>query len=160
MTRILLATGAVLVFGIVTWQIAVKERLRSDGQVVYLDLSPVDPRSMMQGDYLALRFLIADAIEANVSDNPVRVAVLTLDQRRIGRFQRLDSSYPLSPGEARLRFRIRHDAAWIGTNGFFFQEGDQEFYRRARYGEFRVNEDGDAMLVALRDADLRRLGPR
>jgi uncharacterized membrane-anchored protein len=160
MTRIFLAMGAVLVFGIVNWQIAAKERLRSGGQVVYLDLSPVDPRSMMQGDYMALRFLIADAIEGNVSYSPVRVAVLRLDQRRIGRFQRLDSSSPLGPGEVRLRFRIRHGAVWLGTNGFFFQEGDQGLYRTARYGEFRLNEDGDAMLVALRDADLRRLGPR
>jgi uncharacterized membrane-anchored protein len=160
MTRILLAVGAVLVFGIVNWQIASKERLRSAGQAIYLDLSPVDPRSMMQGDYIALRFLVADAIEGNVSDSPARIAILALDQRRVGRFRRLDSSYQLGHEEVRLRFRIRHGAVWLGTNGFFFQEGDQELYRSARYGEFRVNEDGDAMLVSLRDADLHRLGPR
>jgi uncharacterized membrane-anchored protein len=159
MTRILLALGAVLVFGVVNWQIAGKERLRSGGQVIYLDLSPVDPRSMMQGDYMALRFLVAQQIEG-ISRNASRVAVLTLDERRVGKFDRLDSGGPLKAGEVRLSFRYRDGGVWLGTNGFFFQEGDQELYRGARYGEFRVNEAGDAMLVGLRDADLRRLGPR
>ena len=50
---------------------------------------------------------------------------------------------------------MRIGSVWLGTNAFFFHEGDAERYRDARYGEFRVNEDGEAMLVDLRDKDLR-----
>lgn len=46
--RILLIVGAVMVFGIVNWQPAAKERLRAGGQVVLLDLRPIDPRSLMR----------------------------------------------------------------------------------------------------------------
>jgi uncharacterized membrane-anchored protein len=154
MPRILVVLGAVLVFGTVNWQIAGKERLRSSGQVVYLELAPVDPRSLMQGDYMALNFRLAQQIATAPEGS--HVAIVKLDDRRVvSGFERLDTGGPVNPGEMRFRFRIRNVQVWLGTNAFFFHEGEQERYRNARYGEFRVNEDGDAMLVDLRDKDLR-----
>ena len=35
------------------WQ---REQLLGSGRVVILELAPVDPRSLMQGDYMALTF--------------------------------------------------------------------------------------------------------
>jgi uncharacterized membrane-anchored protein len=53
---------------------------------------------------------------------------------------------------------VRGGKAWLGTNAFFFQEGDAARYQPARYGEFRVDRDGgEAMLVGLRDQQLRPL---
>lgn len=157
MTRILLLAGAALVFGSVNWQVLTKERLRTSGQAVYLHLTPVDPRSLMQGDYMALNFAVAGEIGASV--NPEQrssgVAVLQLDPRRIGHFARLDTGGPLNANELRFRFRIRNGAVWLGTNAFFFEEGESQRYRNARFGEFRVNTDGEAMLVGLRDAELQ-----
>jgi len=159
-TRILLALGAVLVFGTVNWQIAGKERLRVNGQTVFLDMAPVDPRSLMQGDYMALNFAVARQIQRQVETEGegIRTAVLELDSNGVGRFTRLDTGAPLGTGEMRLRFRVREGSIWLGTNAFFFQEGDAEKYTGARYGEFRVNEDGDAMLIGLRDVELRVMG--
>ena len=148
-TRILLLLGAVMVFGTVNWQIAGKERVRSSGQIVYLDLRPRDPRSLMQGDYMALNFALAQAIGGKVAldvDGP-RIAVIRLDAHRVAEFLRVDDGAPLSPGEMRFRYRIRKGEVWLGTNAFFFQEGQEERYRNARYGEFRVSEDGEALLV-------------
>jgi uncharacterized membrane-anchored protein len=148
-TRILLLLGAVLVFGTVNWQVAGKERLRSNGQIVYLDLRPKDPRSLMQGDYMALNFALAGEIARNAvtdHDGP-GVAVIKLDPHRVARFVRLDTSLPLDPDELRFRFRIRKGEIWLGTDAFFFQEGQEERYRNARYGAFRVAGDGEAMLV-------------
>jgi uncharacterized membrane-anchored protein len=165
--RILMLVGAVLVFGVINWQIATKERLRISGQTVYLELAPVDPRSLMQGDYMALDFALAREIrvalnpgtepEPEPEDERPRVAILQLDARRVGRFSRLDNGGPLSPGEVRFRFRIRNEQVWLGTNAFFMQEGDAERYRPARFGEFHVSDSGEAMLVDLRDAGLRKL---
>jgi uncharacterized membrane-anchored protein len=156
--------GAVLVFGVVNWQIATKERLRTGGQTVYLELAPVDPRSLMQGDYMALDFALAREIRAAVSQGSINpeadgplVAVLQLEARRVGHFSRLDNGGPLNPGEVRFRFRIRDAEVWLGTNAFFMQEGDADRYRSAHFGEFHVGDNGEAMLVDLRDADLRRL---
>ncbi len=155
-TRVLLVAGAVLVFGGVNWQIASKERLRANGQTVYLALAPVDPRSLMQGDYMALRFALARDIASESGwdrgGEGRGTAIVALDPRRVGRYVGMDTGAPLHPDELRLRFRVRNGAVWLGTNAFFFHEGDAERYARARYGEFRVNQDGDAMLVGLRDA--------
>lgn len=46
----------------------------------------------------------------------------------------------------------------IGTDAFFFEEGTAELYEDARYGEFRVAENGTPILVGLRDEGLNRLG--
>lgn len=156
-TRILLIAGALLVFGAVNWQIAGKERLRAAGQVMFLDLAPRDPRSLMQGDYMALNFRLAAEIGRRTQNEPdgTRVAVVRLDAQRVATFVRLDAGSPLEPGEMRFRFRIRRGDVWLGTNAFFFQEGQAGRYAAARFGEFRVTDDGSAMLVDLRDKDLR-----
>jgi GDYXXLXY protein len=84
-SRILLVSGAVLVFGVVNWQIVANERNRAAGQPVPLALSPVDPRSLMQGDYT--RQILATA---SPKERGIRVAVLALDNRPVGHFVRFD----------------------------------------------------------------------
>ena len=88
-SRILLGVGAVLVFGAVNWQVAAKERLRASGQPVYLELAPVDPRSLMQGDYMALNFQLVREISAVSPRGWDGAAVLKLDERGAGEFVRL-----------------------------------------------------------------------
>ena len=155
MTRGLLLLGVLLVFGGVNWQIAKKEELRYAGQTVYLELAPVDPRSLMQGDYMALNFTLV----RQIGDVPVPggVAILKVDSDHVGTFSHRDKGGPLGPGEVRFRFRMRHNAAWLGTNAFFFHEGEAERYRDAKYGEFRVGPDGEAMLVDLVAKDLQKM---
>jgi uncharacterized membrane-anchored protein len=58
----------------------------------------------------------------------------------------------------RLRYRVRGDGVKFASNAFFFQEGDAKLYEGARYGEFRVNGKGEAILTALRGKDLAPLG--
>jgi uncharacterized membrane-anchored protein len=59
---ILLWGGLLLALGVANHGIVQRERILSDGRVVLLELQPVDPRSLMQGDYMALRFAVADDI--------------------------------------------------------------------------------------------------
>jgi len=78
---------------------------------------------------------------------------LFLERVSYGRGEVPDDPVPL-----RFRFRLRGGRAWLGTNAFFFQEGDANRYRDARYGEFRLDRDsGEAVLVGLRDAKLGAL---
>ncbi|MGO3889890.1 MAG: GDYXXLXY domain-containing protein [Paenalcaligenes sp.] len=51
--------GLVLVLGLANYNIWNKERILSDGKAVVLALAPVDPRSLMQGDYMSLDFQVA-----------------------------------------------------------------------------------------------------
>lgn len=154
----LLAGLAVLAF--VNVSIHQREKLLTEGKVVLLELAPVDPRSLMQGDYMALDFAAArvlrDQHEQGKRPQDGRI-VLRLDPRGVGSFQRIDQGTPLAPHEVVLRYRIRDRQPRFGTNAFFSQEGTAERYSAARYGEFRVAADGEAILTGLRGADLKKL---
>lgn len=154
--------AGVLVLLAVNFSIYQRERLLSDGRVVLLELAPVDPRSLMQGDYMALRFKVAtDAFQhadwKQLQDGHI---VVTLNELGVGTFKRRDDGTPIAANEARLRYRIRNEQPKFATNAFFFQEGHAKQYEVARYGEFRVTANGDMILTAMRGADLKTLGAR
>lgn len=158
MSRIvILLTGLLLLVG-VNYSIWQKERLLAHGTVVFLELAPVDPRSLMQGDYMALRFAIEN-VAAPLPEQSDGFLILKRDDRGVGFFERFDNGAPLADGELRLAYRRRNGRLKIGTNAFFFSEGDEPLYRSARFGEARVDTDGQLLLTGLRDASLRPLGP-
>ena len=156
----LILVGAVLVLAAVNFAIFGKERIRRDGEVVYLSLAPVDPRSLMQGDYMALRFALAQQIESAdkqgdhaAREGEVRYADVTFDASRIATL-----APPAASGKLKLRYRIREGRVWLGTNAFFFEEGTADRFSHARYGEFRVDPTtGEAVLVGLRGEKLEAL---
>lgn len=157
-TRALLVLGALLVIRGVDYSIAEKERIIASGDVIYLELAPVDPRSLMQGDYLALRFRLAAAIETQREASPreserERSAALDVDARRVAT---LDST---GQSPVRIGYRIRGGHVWLGTNAYFFAEGNVARYMgKARYGEFKLDrESGEAVLVGLADEEMRTL---
>lgn len=149
-SRSLLLIAAVLVLGAVNWSIVAKERIKTNGERIFLALAPVDPRSLMQGDYMALRFELADRIDAKASGS----APLLVDARGIATLNPDASAEGL-----RVRYRVRNGLVWLGTNAYFFEEGTAQRYEGARFGEFRVDRaSGEAVLVGLRDADLKEMG--
>ncbi len=159
LARALIALGAVGVLGAVNVSIVGKERIRRDGEAVYLELAPVDPRSLMQGDYMALRFAMTRDLERAAGDAPpregeTRRAPVTLDARRVAHLATPNSG----AAALTLRYRIRGGQVWLGTNAYFFEEGTAARFEGARYGEFRVDRaSGEAVLVGLRDAALAPL---
>jgi uncharacterized membrane-anchored protein len=160
-SRIIVLIGAVLMLGAVNFSIWQKENLLANGRVVFLELAPVDPRSLMQGDYMALRFRVADNAFGRgdrklVGDGRI---VVSVDDNNVASFKRLDDNTALAANEVRMRYRIRDDRPKFATNAFFFQEGHAKFYERARYGEFRVSEKGELLLTGLRGERFERLGP-
>ena len=51
-----LALAGVLALASTQWDVQHKEAVLADGQKIFMRLQPVDPRSLLQGDYMALRF--------------------------------------------------------------------------------------------------------
>ena len=165
--------SCVVVLALINFSIAGKERLLKSGKIVYLELAPVDPRSLMQGDYMALRFKIADdarpAMDRSESSSGRRFPaqrdlanadgciVAVVDPSSIATYRRLDDGTPLGQNEILLRYRVREGQIKFATNGFFFQEGTAKRYEGARYGEFRVAADGELLLTGLRGKDLQPL---
>ena len=149
LTRGIIAGSVLLVLGAVNWSIVAKERIKAGGERIYLQLAPVDPRSLMQGDYMALRFTLANSMNAQSSGR----APLAVDEQGV-------ATLNPSPATARLhiRYRVRNGQVWLGTNAYFFQEGTAERYTSARYGEFRLDRSsGEAVLVGLRDEHFKPL---
>lgn len=159
----------ILILVLVNWSIANKEKHLAQGQIVYLELAPVDPRSLMQGDYMALDFRLANEIYTALPKTKDRrrwrhdiaasdgFVVTSLDERGIATFKRLYKKSPLFDNEVLLRYRIRNGAVKFATNAFFFQEGHGKYFQPARYGQFRVDDKGELLLVAMHDKDLKRI---
>jgi len=149
---------------IVNFSIAEKEQHLKDGQVVYLKLAPVDPRSLMQGDYMALRFELARKISnaMHSSDSSLKTAdgllITTLDKQNIASFKAIYIDQKLAVDEVLLRFRIRNGKIKFATNAFFFQEGKAKLYQSAKFGQFRVDDNGEMLLIAMYDEQMKLLG--
>ena len=121
-----------------------------------LELAPVDPRSLMQGDYMALRYRIANDAFPGRTIGADGYIVVTTDADGVAKFERIDDG-TLRPGEIRLRYRWRDDGLKFATNAYFFEEGTASRYNGARFGEFRVGSDGEMILTRLRDANRKPL---
>ena len=149
-----------------------KEILRTHGTRLTLALAPVDPRSLMQGDYMILRYDIAAAVQQALRegssearndgeyDAPRRGAVFILpDADGVGRFAGLDTGGEPPAGAIRLAYMARHGGVAFGAESFFFQEGLGETYAEARFAVLRVAADGTALSEALLDRNMRPISP-
>jgi len=156
-TAIVVALALVLVS--VNTSIVAKERIKSHGERIYLEMAPVDPRSLMQGDYMALRFKVADdAFGRSPSERADGYVVIEVGDGNVGTFRRFDDGTPLAASEAKMRYRMRNGLPKFATNAFFFEEGYADDYAKARFGEFRVASDGESILTGVRDAGSQPLG--
>ena len=196
MRKIIALITLVIALTAINWSIYQKETLLAEGQVIYLELAPVDPRSLMQGDYMALRFAIASDIHNALKKSSIfkgtnqykksldGLVKLSLDKNNIASFVSLklednvinqqngtmDKSIVNTISTINnkskksivkmlpLKFRLRKGRIKFATNEYFFEEGTGNMLTSAKYGEFRVNEKGDLLLVALRDKKLIKLG--
>jgi uncharacterized membrane-anchored protein len=127
---------------------------------LFVPLAPVDPRSLMQGDYMTLRFDLPD--DMSFADTPLAAGqrphvVARRDARGIATDLRADLGAPLSNDELRVELSPKNGNWVLVTDAWFFKEGESERWAQAKYGEFRVTPDGRALLVGLRGADLGTL---
>ena len=138
------------------YSVVKKEELLKNGQLVLLELAPVDPRSLMQGDYMTLRYEISDI---PYNDNlPKRgYCVVRIDTNGVAekvRFQ--EDIVPLNNGEMLIKY---NSSDWrnvnIGAESFFFQEGQAEKYEKAKYGGLKIDKNGNSLLVGLYDEQKR-----
>jgi len=150
---LLVANGAI-------WQ---KQDLIARGRPVFVALAPVDPRSLMQGDYMRLSFGGSGfdetpLLQALGSARPKIVA--RIDARGVATVQRgQQPDRALAADELLIELTPKHGRWILVTDAWFFREGEGERWALARFGEFRVLPDGRALLVGMADADLRPIVP-
>ena len=157
---LLIALSALAVLLVVNLGIGQKERLIAHGQAVFVALAPVDPRSLMQGDYMRLNFNVpqdvARRLDGLISLRRPQV-VARRDARGVATLLRIDDGTPLAADETRIQLTPK-DGRWIlVSDAWFFREGQAQRWAAAKFAEFRVDEEGKALLVGLADGELNAI---
>lgn len=157
----LLPLAALAVVAISGWAVWQKEQLLALGRPAFVELAPVDPRSLMQGDYMTLRWRLPADVRQELdrletSERPLVAA--RRDERQVLTLTHIvDAVRPLAAGEEVVQLSPKSGRWVIVTDAWFFRDGEAARWQRARYGEFRLLPDGRALLVGLRGADLQPL---
>ncbi|MFN7539131.1 MAG: GDYXXLXY domain-containing protein [Bacteroidota bacterium] len=135
-----------------------KEQLMAKGKQVYFHLAPVDPRSLMQGDYMRLSFAVLDSV-TNKEALPKRgYCLFYTDSSGVltgARFQKEDK--PVRSGEQLLKYTTNFNGIQIGAESYFFQEGKADRYNNAAYGLLRIDAQGNSLLIGLCDSTRKKL---
>ena len=153
--------GLAAVLAVANTDIAQKEAIIRDGTRFIVALQPVDPRSLMQGDYMRLNFASRSGDDAELfSDNTHHYVELAPDASGVYAFSRTmaELAPPSAPGNVVVRYRKtgRNTVKFV-TDAYFFPEGKGEHFAKAKFGEFRVNDKGVALLTGLLDENQNRL---
>ena len=133
-----------------------KEAVAAAGTTLFVELEPIDPRSLMQGDYMGLSFKIGNLPDADVAERP-RALVGTRDERGVWTVERADDATPLQPDEIKINLSGTAPHPIFVTNAWSFKEGEAKRWQAARFGELRVKPDGSAVLIGMRGQNLDKL---
>ena len=178
---LLAIVGLIVVLVAVNLGIKKYETHLATAEKVLLQLAPVDPRSLMQGDYMALNYAISEQIMAAIEQQlattedqqPIEelynlsqdgLVVIKKDAQGVGHFVRLvspseEDQLSLAKEELLLAYRLRQGQLKIATNAFFFQEGQAAAFEQAKYGLFRVNDKGEPLLTDMVNSDFEVIDP-
>ena len=152
----------VLVLALFNWSVVEKEETLEEGQLVLLELAPVDPRSLMQGDYMRLSYAISRPEDEELFKNLSQkgYAVLKLNQNNVAELVRYqEEATPLNPQEQLLKYSKSSWTVNLGAESYFFEEGQAKFFEQAKYGGLKVDEEGNSILVGLYDEKKQLLKP-
>lgn len=156
MRNIVFIAASLVILCAFNWSIFEKETLRQNGETVLLELAPVDPRSLMQGDYMQLNYKITADMGwvAHTTGTLKRgYMVIVPDQDGVGKFVRIDNGKPLGENERLLRYHVDGGRFRLVPDSFMFQEGLRMTYQPAKYGVFKFDKSGNRVLIGLAGAD-------
>lgn len=155
----LIALGALGIAGLFGSQIKALEDIRQNGEIIFLDLRPVDPRALMMGDFMALRY--AEEISRNLPADsaPKGQFILTLDENRLGTFDRVSDGSDLAANEVKINYVRQKHGVTFGAPRYYFQNGTASTYQGADYGIFKLAPSGRAILVGLADENFEKILP-
>jgi uncharacterized membrane-anchored protein len=154
----------------------------ANSQSIFVELAPVDPRSILQGDYMALNYELhfegdaeadrgeegglADkkiaALEKRIQDQTHLLSYIQLDDQHRVIQTSLDKSLLKIAPETSMSLILKNPSnrlanLYPAANSFLFAEGLEPCYRNAKYAEIKVKDNGQALLADLVDQNLRAL---
>ena len=156
---LLILLNLVLLLGFFNWSVLEKEKTLAGGNLVLLKLAPVDPRSLLQGDYMRLNYDISQVPDPDKLASKGYVVVRE-DANEVAHLVRYQKGMtPLAAGEQLIRYNKADWAVHIGAESYFFEEGQGELYAEAVYGGLKVDAQGNSILVGLYTAQRQPIKP-
>ncbi len=153
----------VLIVGLLNFGVVQKEQVLANGTAVYLKLRPVDPRSLMQGDFMRLGFEVENNVRSAIADKKIRsgFGIVKPDENGIAQFVRLDDGTVLADAEYSIHFTKTSSRPTLVPNSFLFQEGEGDDFANAEYAVLIYGADRrDYVLRGLADKDRNLINPR
>ena len=150
--KLILAINLVLVLGLFSFSVIKKETLLNNGREILLRLAPVDPRSLMQGDYMRLDYQILRQIDYE-ENSTNKYIVVKVGSDNVAEYVRVQNDKNLFEGELLIRYKEEEWTRRIGAENYFFQEGTGDKYADAEYGLIKADADGNCMLIGLCNSD-------
>lgn len=156
---LLILLNLVLLLGFFNWSVLEKEKTLANGTLVLLELAPVDPRSLMQGDYMRLNYAISQVPEPDSLPRTGYV-VVRVDADSVAHLLRYQpEKTPLAAGEHLIKYNKADWAVHIGAESYFFEEGQGELFAQAEFGGLKVDGQGNSILVGLYTNERQRINP-
>ncbi|GMK40335.1 hypothetical protein PCCS19_33910 [Paenibacillus sp. CCS19] len=156
---LLLIIAIALQLGFLSYQAISSEHLLRTGTPIKLAIAPIDPRSMLQGDYVTVSYTISTPaqfaqIERQDGNTRKVKVVLKPDANGVYQFNRLyKKEEALGPNEVIINGRWNGwGTVHYGIETYFVPEGTgAEVQQEARFAYVRVSSSGNAMLERLSD---------
>ncbi|MEH7222668.1 GDYXXLXY domain-containing protein [Bacillus sp. JJ1566] len=146
-----------LQIGFLGYQIGSNESLLKNGKEITLELAPVDPRSVMQGDYVILRYEIAEVNELKNVHSGNRVYILAKEDKD-GIYQREEiltsidpKKYQLAEDEVLIAGKYNgYNEVILGIESYFVKEGTGlDLQRDAKFAKVKISKNGNALLETI-----------
>lgn len=140
--QILILLNFILVL-LLTSLSAFKEESYKSREGFYLKLAPVDPRSLMQGDYMILNYEIVDEAWNKIYEIEDRenkslkngFIAVKLNKDNVAIFKDVVKQPDNNPDLLYIAFKSNGYQLKINADSFFFQEGNAHLYENAKYSK-------------------------
>ncbi|MGR3765989.1 GDYXXLXY domain-containing protein [Rossellomorea sp. NS-SX7] len=151
--------------GWIGYSVYSNETLLQNGETILLELQPVDPRSLLQGDYVQLNYTISQLERTSIDDTGPITIVLRKNAQGIHEYTGVysmrdgdwNTPYEKKPGDVLLNGKVTgswdHTAqATYGIEHFFIPEGTGlDVEGKVKTAVVKVSDKGNGILVRLQD---------
>ncbi|MBN3859795.1 GDYXXLXY protein [Neisseriaceae bacterium PsAf] len=139
-----------------------KENILNQGTSIYVELEPVDPRSLIQGDYMRLGYQLNIQDSQNISKQKKfykKTLKIVLDDKHVVKESFIGYSLPLQENERLLKTKSSQfgENLYPVSESFLFAEGLEYCYNQAKFAQLKVDKKGNAVLESLTDKNLNDL---
>lgn len=136
----------------------IKEEKNLKKATFYIKTVPVDPRSLIQGDYMVLNYDIAESARMEIGNIRKGYIRIKMNDLKIAEFIRIDEEYlPPSNNEISIQFQKNGSNIDIGVNSYLFQEGTGNKFQKAQYAEVIELKNGKLRLKNLLDKNFIKI---